>query len=53
MIQYYFVTDFDLDTFCETFKSVPSTSIAPSEVDCQPYVEKAIKELVTSEPNGS
>jgi len=41
------------DTFCETFASVPSASIAPSEVDCQPYVEKAIKELVTSEPIGS
>lgn len=46
-------TDFGLDTFCETFASVPSASIAPSEVDCQPYVEKAIKELVTSEPIGS
>ncbi|VVC42378.1 Hypothetical protein CINCED_3A020672 [Cinara cedri] len=41
------------DTFCEPFASVPSASIAPSEVDCQPYVEKAIKELVTSEPIGS
>ncbi|XP_027840757.2 golgin subfamily A member 6-like protein 22 isoform X1 [Aphis gossypii] len=41
------------DTFCETFASVPSASIAPSEVDCQPYVEKAIKELVTPEPIGS
>ncbi|XP_060874907.1 trichohyalin-like isoform X1 [Metopolophium dirhodum] len=41
------------DTFCETFASVPSASIAPSEVDCQQYVEKAIKELVTPEPIGS
>lgn len=53
IIQFYSDTDFGLDTFCEPFASVPSASIAPSEVDCQPYVEKAIKELVTSEPIGS
>jgi len=53
MIQFYSIADFGLDTFCETFASVPSASIAPTEVDCQPYVEKAIKELVTPEPIGS
>lgn len=47
------VNDFGLDTFCETFASVPPASVVPSEVDCQQYVEKAIKELVTSEPIGS
>lgn len=53
MVPIYSIAGFGLDTFCETFASVPSASITPSEVDCQPYVEKAIKELVTSEPIGS